>query len=530
MKLDLKWRGLFILAVILLAVFYVVPSVTKDVPAFWKKHSRKINLGLDLQGGTHLLMRIKAEDAVVNSVSQMSGDLKDAMVNEKIRFTEVDSEGTTLNVVLLKPEQEGAFVDLMSRQYPDYEIVSTVPENGKLHITLKLLPAEAQRIKENAISQALETIRNRLDPQGVKELDIVLQGEDRILIQLPGVEDVEHAKEMIKKVALLEFKIVDTEHSLQEALNGNVPSGSEILYRSKVDHKTGRRYKGDPILVKKQARVTGDMLDKAVVEFDQFGLPRIAISFDSKGAKLFDQVAAANQGKQLAIVLDGTVYSSPVIKQSHYGGNAVIEGQFSMEEAKDLVVVLRAGSLPAPIEIEEERTVGPSLGRDSIRAGFMSMIIGMAAVILFMAVYYRTGGLVADFVLLLNVLIILGAMAFLRATLTLPGIAGIILTIGMAVDANVLIYERIREELRTGKPLAGSVEAGYSRAFLTIIDANVTTFIAGVVLFQFGTGPIRGFAVTLCIGIVASLFTAVMVSRTIFDYFLLRRRVARILF
>jgi preprotein translocase subunit SecD len=281
-------------------------------------------------------------------------------------------------------------------------------------------------------------------------------------------------------------------------------------------------------LVKKQTLLTGDMLDRARVEFDQFGNPRIAISFNSKGAKLFDRIASANVGKELAIILDGTVYSHPVIRQRHYGGNAVIEGRFTLDEARDLAVVLKAGSLPAPVEIEEERTVGPSLGRDSIRAGLISMIVGMTAVVLFMAFYYQAAGLVADFVLLLNVLLIMAVMASLRATLTLPGIAGIILTIGMAVDANVLIFERVREELRAGKTFRAALDAGYSRAFLTIIDANVTTFIAGVVLFQFGTGPIRGFAVTLCIGIAASLFTAVFVSRTIFDYFLIQRKVAKI--
>lgn len=269
-------------------------------------------------------------------------------------------------------------------------------------------------------------------------------------------------------------------------------------------------------------------MDRAVVEFDQFGNPQIAISFDAKGARLFDKIASTNVGKELAIIMDGTVYSHPVIKQRHYGGNAIIEGRFTLEEARDLVVVLKAGSLPASIEIEEERTVGPSLGKDSIRAGIISMLIGMSAVIIFMAVYYQVAGLIADLVLLLNVLFIMAVMASLQATLTLPGIAGIILTIGMAVDANVLIFQRVREEIRSGKTFRAALDAGYSRAFLTIIDANVTTLIAAVVLFQFGTGPIRGFAVTLCIGILASLFTAVFVSRTIFDYLLLNRKLARV--
>ena len=528
MKLDLKWRGILILVIILLAIFYIGPSLTDSLPTVWKKHSRKIHLGLDLRGGTHLLLRVKAEEAVRNSVTQVAGDLRDILVREKVRFVSLEADDRTLDVVLLKPEQEGEFLETVGRNYPDFEVISTNPDNGRLRMTIELSANEAERIKENAVDQALETIRNRLDPQGIKELDVVGQGEDRIVIQLPGVEDVEHAKEMVKKVALLEFKIVDRDHPLEGALRGNVPKESQVLYKSRVDSRTGRRSRGEPILVEKQTLLTGDLLDRASVEFDQFGTPRIAISFDSKGAKLFDKVAEANVGKELAIILDGTVYSHPVIKQRHYGGNAVIEGNFTLEEARDLVVVLKAGSLPAPVEMEEERTVGPSLGRDSIRSGLISMIVGMGAVILFMAIYYRTAGLVADLVLLLNVLLIMSAMASLRATLTLPGIAGIILTIGMAVDANVLIFERVREELRSGKTFRAALDAGYSRAFLTIIDANVTTLIAGVVLFQFGTGPIRGFAVTLCIGIVASLFTAVLVSRTIFDYFLIRRRIARV--
>jgi len=528
MKLELKWRGIIIAVVILLAIFYIGPSLTEDLPGVWKNYAKKIHLGLDLRGGTHLLLRVKAEEAVQNAVGQMAGDLKDILLKEKVRFVSLEAKGREVEVTLLNPAQEGDLMDLVNRHYPDLEPVATTEAQGRLRIRFILSPKEADRIKENAVKQALETIRNRLDPQGVKELDIIAQGADRILIQLPGIEDVERAKQMIKRVALLEFKIVDREHSLEEALRGKVPKGSEILYTSELDPRTGKRRRGSPILVKKQTLLTGDMLDRARVEFDQFGNPRIAISFNSKGAKLFDRIASANVGKELAIILDGTVYSHPVIRQRHYGGNAVIEGRFTLDEARDLAVVLKAGSLPAPVEIEEERTVGPSLGRDSIRAGLISMIVGMTAVVLFMAFYYQAAGLVADFVLLLNVLLIMAVMASLRATLTLPGIAGIILTIGMAVDANVLIFERVREELRAGKTFRAALDAGYSRAFLTIIDANVTTFIAGVVLFQFGTGPIRGFAVTLCIGIAASLFTAVFVSRTIFDYFLIQRKVAKI--
>lgn len=523
MKIDLKWRGLLILVVLLLCVFFVGPSVLDDLPEFWKAHARKISLGLDLRGGAHLLLQVKVEEAVRNSVIQISGDLKDLLVKEKIRFARLEPKERDLEVVLLKPEQEGDLINLVSRQHPGLKRLSSSPEDGRLRVRFQLSQEEANKIRENAVRQAVETIRNRLDPEGVKEHDIVAQGEDRILVQLPGVEDVEHAKEMIKRVALLEFKIVDREHSLEEALRGNVPPESEILYTSKVDPQTRRRSRGEPILVKKQTLLTGDMLDQARVEFE-YNMPRVAISFDSRGAKLFDQVAEANVGRELAIILDNTVYSHPVIKQRHYGGRAVIEGNFTPEEARDLVVVLKAGSLPAPVEVEEERTVGPSLGRDSIQAGLTAGVVGAVAVVIFMVVYYGTAGLVADLALVLNVLIVLAAMAALKATLTLPGIAGIILGVGMAVDANVLIFERIREELRGGKPFRLSVNAGFSRALSAIFDSNLTTLIAAALLFQFGTGPLRGFAVTLCIGLVANLFTAVWVSRTIIDYLVAQRR------
>ncbi len=524
MKLDLKWRMAAIVLVLVLCIFFVMPSLVDDLPTFWKKNARKISLGLDLKGGAHLLLQVKAEEAVKNSVVLTAGDLKDILLKEKIRFARIEPKERTLEVVLLKAEQEGDLLNIVSRQYPGFRKLSSLPEDGRLKITFELSEEEAKRIRENAVRQAVETIRNRLDPEGVKEHDIVAQGEERILVQLPGVEDVEHAKEMIKRVALLEFKIVDREHSLEEALRGNVPPDSEILYTSKVDPRTGRRMRGDPILVKKQTLLTGDMLDQARVEFE-YNMPRVAISFDSKGSKIFDQIAEANVGKELAIILDNTVYSHPVIKQRHYGGRAVIEGNFTPEEARDLVVILKAGSLPAPVEVEEERTVGPSLGRDSIQAGIVAGLVGSLAVVIFMVIYYGTAGFIADLALALNILIIMAAMAALRATLTLPGIAGIILGVGMAVDANVLIFERIREELRAGKPFRQAVDAGFSRAFSAILDSNLTTLIAAALLFQFGTGPLRGFAVTLCIGLVANLFTAVWVTRTIMDYLISQRRV-----
>jgi preprotein translocase subunit SecD len=343
-------------------------------------------------------------------------------------------------------------------------------------------------------------------------------------VQLPGVKETERAKDLIGKTALLEFKLVDEDNDVNAALKGSVPRDDEILYQYELDPKTGQRINQVPYLLKKRTLLTGAQLTDARVQIDsQYNEPYVSISFDKKGARIFEKVTEENVKRRLAIVLDNRVYSAPVIQEKIPGGQARITGRFSADEANDLAIALRAGALPAPVKILEERTVGPSLGSDSIRQGLISMCIGGILVVLFMAVYYKAAGLIADIALLLNILLIGGGLAAFQATLTLPGIAGIILTIGMAVDANVLIFERIREELNLGKTVRAAVDAGYDRATLTILDANVTTLIAAVVLFQFGTGPVKGFAVTLSLGVIASLFTALILTRQIFDFMLLGR-------
>jgi preprotein translocase subunit SecD len=376
-----------------------------------------------------------------------------------------------------------------------------------------------------AAKQAMETIRNRIDQFGVSEPDIRRQGKNRILVQLPGIKDPKRAIELIGRTALLEFKLVDEDHDVEEALKGQVPQEDEILYQVVADKTTGRTRK-TPFLIKKRTYLTGAYLTDARVQIDtQFSEPYVSIDFDKKGARLFERITEENVKKRLAIVLDDHIYSAPVIQEKIGGGRARITGNFTTEEAHDLAIVLRAGALPAPVEILEERTVGPSLGHDSIQKGLLSMLIGGILVVVFMGIYYQGAGIIANVALILNLVLIAAALAAFQATLTLPGIAGIILTIGMAVDANVIIFERIREEIRLGKTPRAAVDAGYARATMTILDANITTLIAALVLFQFGTGPIKGFAVTLSIGIVASLFTAIIVARLIFDYFILQRRV-----
>ena len=347
------------------------------------------------------------------------------------------------------------------------------------------------------------------------------QGERRILVQLPGIKDADRAIKLIGKTAQLEFKLINESVSPQTAINGDMPEGSEILYKREKSIETGEVTK-TPFLVKKRTALTGETLSGAEVRYDSdFNEPYVAITFDSIGAMIFQEVTRANVKKRLAIVLDDNIYSAPVIQEEIGGGRAEITGQFTTEEARDLAIILRAGALPAPVVILENRTVGPSLGKDSIEQGVRSIFLGAILVIVFIAIYYKLSGLIAVIALMLNLVLILGALAYFGAALTLPGIAGMLLTVGMAIDANVLIFERIREEVRVGKTVRAAIDAGFAKALSTIVDANITTFIAAVVLFQFGTGPIKGFAITLCIGIAASMFTAVFVSRVIFDIFML---------
>ncbi len=382
---------------------------------------------------------------------------------------------------------------------------------GGMHLVLKAdtskLPKEA---RADAAERALEVIRNRVDQFGVKEPSITRQGEDEIVIQLPGVTDRERAFDIIGKTAHLEFRLVkDDPEGLKQALAGTAPAGYELLQSEN----------GDPLLVANEAGLDGAALTTAQVEFDQsrFNQPVVSLSFNAEGAKKFARVTAENIGKRLAIVLDGKVQSAPVIQTAIPDGRAVITGRFTPQQASDLALVLRVGALPVPVHVEEERTIGPLLGSDSIRTGIKASVIGIALVFLFMIGYYLLAGLIACLALTLNFLMILGGLGMFHATLTLPGIAGVVLSLGMAVDANVLIYERMREEMKLGRTIRQVIVNGYDRAFSAILDSNVTTLIAAFLLFQFGTGPVRGFAVTTVIGLTASMFTAIIVTRVIFE-------------
>ena len=529
MSKKLQWRRFIILLVIVVAFIYLTPSITTTLPAWWPNilPEEKIHLGLDLRGGMHLVLEVQAQKAVESHLERMVEDIKYSLRKAKIRYQELRrGSSDKIGLTLMRGEDRKALEQMVADNFPDLAIESGVFGEGDLKLELLLSQKAQQHIKRMAVDQAVETITNRIDQFGVAEPDIRPQGRDRILVQLPGIKDPKRAIDIIGKTALLEFKLVDEDNSLEEALKGNIPPGDEILYQTKGGPDSQKKI---PFLLKKRAVITGEYLTDARVQIDtRYNEPYVSLSFDSRGARLFEQITGANIKKRLAIVLDSVVNSAPVIQDRISGGRAQITGRFTMEEARDLAIVLRAGALPAPVKIIEERTVGPSLGKDSIDKGLKSMIIGGLIVILFMVFYYKLAGILADVALFLNIIFIAAGLAFFGATLTLPGMAGIILIIGMAIDANVLVFERIREELRLGKTPRAAVDSGYSKALVTILDANITTLIAALVLFQFGTGPVKGFAVTLSMGIVASLFTALFITRVIFDYLIIERGMKRI--
>ncbi len=531
---KLRGRFLLLLAVTVVSCILALPSF----PALYQslpegvKHilsHRGLSLGLDLQGGIHMVLEVEEDRAVEIAVDRSRKAIEDLLAEKALAVDGVNRDGLNrLTIDVQKDSDVGEVQALLDEAFPSF--VSEKSSGTRLEYELR--PEDVERIKTSAINQALETIRNRIDQFGVAEPLIQRLGLNQIAIQLPGVQDPQRAKDLIQKTALLEFKMLDEskvaldfppqvekgqEEKLRQEFSGKIPEGSEILFESVEEELDGSTY-SIPYLVKKDAALIGDLLQDARVTIGDFNEPIVSVTFDSKGAQEFDLVTAANVGKRMAIVLDGKVYSAPRINERISGGRAVISGTFTTNEANDLAVVLRAGALPAPLKTLQDLTVGPSLGKDSIEKGLRTTVIAGALVLIFMIVYYRLSGLIANMALALNLIGLLGALSGLNATLTLPGIAGIILTIGMGVDSNVLIFERIREELRQGSPVRLAVDAGFEKAFLTIVDAHVTTLITGLALFLFGTGPIKGFAVTLCLGIGINLFTAFVGTKVVFDF------------
>lgn len=519
---SLKIRFFLVGIFLLISVIYCLPNLV-DIKGSLKKYlpQDKIHLGLDLRGGIHLLLEMDTEKLTNSLMDRKTEAIKDSMIRGGIRFLSLERKDTEI-YVSLRPEQKEKLLALFMNEFPDLKLLGQKQKPEEIEITFGLPEKSLLEIKEKASSQALEIIRNRIDQFGVTEPVIAKQGEDRILVQLPGVRDPERALEIVGKTAMLEFKLVDEENA-QRYSGGPPPEGSEVLPMRVKNKETGVETRV-PILLKKETVLTGEFLVDARVRIGgEFGSePYVSLEFNREGARIFERITGENVGKRLAIVLDNVVYSAPVIKERISGGKASITGAFTMDEAKDLAIVLRAGALPAPVKVVQNITIGPTLGQDSIKRGIRASILGALLVVGFMIFYYRGSGVIANLALLLNVIYLLGAFTALKATLTLPGIAGIILTIGMGVDTNVLIFERIREELRLGKTPRAAIDSGYEKAWVTIFDSHVTTLITTFILFLFGTGPIRGFAVTLSIGIIINLFTAVFGSKAIFDWIILK--------
>lgn len=616
------------------SLLQALPDWVKRTPlgAYLEKHPQGagITLGLDLQGGIHLVLEVEEDRAVEIAVDRAVTAIQDELVEKRIPVESVKRKGSIQIVLSFQNAELKPQIQKVLEDFPSFFEVE--PSSTAQGLVCELREAEIKRIKDSATNQALETIRNRIDQFGVAEPLIQRQGLKQIVVQLPGLKpsprlsdayahilkaqsatslDIaekelalavvkltssldagldshqntsikyvlglileaqkqaasqmpvaeklekirrelgdlldrmgpKRAKDLIKETALLEFKMLDESTNLamempqripkgkeEEVLRqfqGRLPEGTQILFERVLEKDTGREYRV-PYLVKKRVMLTGDVLSDARVSIGQFNEPYVSVTFDAKGAREFDRITAENVKKRMAIVLDNTVYSAPVIQERISGGRAQISGTFTMQEANDLAIVLRAGALPAPLKIIQDLTVGPTLGRDSIEKGIRSTLIAGAMVVLFMAIYYRLSGVIADFALALNLICLVGALSALNATLTLPGIAGIILTIGMGVDSNVLIFERIREELRQGRPVRLAIDGGYDKALLTIIDSHVTTLITGLALFLFGTGPIKGFAVTLCLGIAINLFTALVGTKVVFDIINQRYRLERL--
>ncbi len=501
MKKNLQWKLILVVAILAASIFFVYPP------------SKKIHLGLDLKGGIHLVLQVMTEDSINIETDQEVSRIHELFKKNDITFSQMvkDAPGK-FTVSGVTADQDTKIRDLFDEYARDWDYAFTADR-----ATLTLKQPAVQVIKEQAVLQTLETIRNRIDQFGVSEPVIQKQGADKIVVELPGVDDPERVKELIKVTAILEWKLVKAgpapdEQTLLSSFGGKVPEDSEVL---KGDPKRGL---GGFYLVSKVAAVTGRDLRTVRQTQDEWNAPAVSFTLNSEGGARFEQITGANIGKAIAIILDGKVQQAPTVEDRiPRSSGGIIRGRYTAEEAQDLVVILRAGALPAGIRYLEDRTIGPALGADSIRQGFAAGLVAIVAIMTFMVFFYRLSGINAVAALIMNVLILLGALGYFKATLTLPGIAGIILAIGMAVDANVLIFERIKEELATGKTPFNSVPLGFDRAFSAIADSNITTIISAVFLFQFGTGPIRGYAVTLIISLVANVFTAVFVSHLMFD-------------
>jgi len=524
---NLRWK--LITIVVVFAVFFAVgvyPIIAArySLPAPSWLRERQLKLGLDLKGGVHLVMRVQTDDALRVKTEQDSGRLQEELKRRGVAATVTVVDVTTFRVDAVPQGQEAAFRQAAEQEAVDFD---RTPGTGGSH-TFRMRPNIAQRLREEAVVQARQTIERRVNELGVTEPSIAQQGADQILVQLPGVSDIDRAKEVIGSPGMLELKLVEqgpaaNREDLLRATGGAVPANMEVLTGSGDATTGGPAY----YLVRRVAAVTGQDLRSARVQLDENNMPAVGFTLNSSGAASFARVTGENIGRFLAIVLDKTVQSAPRIN-GRIAADGQIAGGFTQEEAQDLALILRSGALPATLTYLQEQTIGPTLGADSIRSGVLASVAGLLLISIFMLIYYKLSGVNAIVALIFNLVILLGLMAYVGAVMTLPGIAGFVLTMGMGVDSNVLIFERIKEELEAQRGVRAAINAGFSRVFLTLVDTHTSALISAAFLFQFGTGPIRGFAVALFFGLLSNLFTSIFVSKTLFEAELANKKVASI--
>ena len=494
-----RTRIILILLVCLAGIFFAIPNLIKNkeaLPSWWQP----VNLGLDLQGGSNLLLEVKIDDVLKERMGTVEDSVRQILRENKIRYQDLKAGDSSVTVKIDNLNARSQAVGLFKKM--DNEMAVSESENGIIKITYNEMALNA--LKKRVVDQSIEIVRRRIDELGTKEPVIQGQGSDRIVVQLPGLQNPEYVKSLLGKTAKMSFHLVDDNSTAADARRGKLSASFRLA----------KGVGGETYVISRKPIVGGEHLIDSQPSFQE-GSPVVSFKFDTVGGKKFGEATKENVGSRLAIVLDNEVISAPVIQTAILGGNGIISGNFTVKEANDLALLLRSGALPAPLEVLEERTVGAGLGADSIRDGVTASVIGLIAVVLFMIAAYGLFGVFTTIAVFMNLFLMLGALSFMGATLTLPGIAGIILTIGMAVDANVLIFERMREEVKSGRSTRDAADAGFNEAWGTIVDSNLTTLVAAFVLFYFGTGPVRGFAVTLTIGILTSMFTSVTVTRVI---------------
>lgn len=500
-----KSRVIFILAVCVAGIFFAIPNLmtNKDaLPKWWQP----VNLGLDLQGGSNLLLQVKMDDVLKEKVSVLEDSARQVLRDARIRYRNLKAGSESLEVTIENPNARSQAMSKFAKMDDGLEVSES--ENGT--VIVKYSDMAIGQLKARVVDQSIEIVRRRIDELGTKEPVIQRQSSDRIVVQLPGLQNPEAVKSLLGKTAKMSFHLVDSRSTAADARRGMLSSSSRLV-----------NGEGGTYVIGRKAIIGGENLTDAQVAYQE-GQPVVSFKFNTIGGKKFGEVTKNNVGERLAIVLDNEVISAPTIQGAILGGSGVITGNFTVKSANDLALLLRSGALPAPLEVLEERTVGAGLGADSIKAGVFASVIGLIAVVVFMIAAYGLFGIFTTISVFINLFLMLGVLSLMGATLTLPGIAGIILTIGMAVDSNVLIFERMREEVKAGRSTRDAAETGFLEAWRTILDSNLTTLVAAFVLFYFGTGPVRGFAVTLTIGVLTSMFTSVTVTRLIITYWLIR--------